>query len=108
MKSQVESLREVGYGTLSARLRNDATSISDADAAKYLAAIEREIHGSPNWARRAMNGALIAIGVHKPALRREAIAAAKRIGTVDVDHGETGCKTPEAVAYIDKAVKRKG
>ena len=32
-----------------------------------------------------------------------ATAAAKRIGKVDVDHGETGCKTPDAAPYIAKA-----
>jgi hypothetical protein len=30
------------------------------------------------------------------------MAAAKRIGTVDVDHGDTACKTPDAAATIDK------
>ena len=29
---------------------------------------------------------------------------AGRIGTVEVDHGETSCKTPEAVSYIKKTV----
>jgi hypothetical protein len=53
-----------------------------------------------------MNGALIGIGIAKPALRNKAIAAAKRIGKVEVDHGETNCKTPDAVTYIEKAVKR--
>jgi 3-methyladenine DNA glycosylase AlkD len=107
MKSADEAEREVGYGILSARLRRDAASISDNEAETALKTIEQEIHQSPNWARRAMNGSLIAIGVYKPVLRRAAIAAAKRIGTVAVDHGETGCKTPEAAAYIEKTVKRK-
>jgi len=54
-----------------------------------------------------MNGAVISIGVCKPALHEKAIAAATRIGKVMVDHGETGCTTPDAAAYIDKAVTRK-
>jgi 3-methyladenine DNA glycosylase AlkD len=106
MKSSEESSREIGYALFSARLRDDADSVSDADAETVLATIEKQIHGSPNWARRAMNGALISIGVNKPALRKAAIAAAKRIGKVEVDHGETGCKTPEAQAYIEKALQR--
>jgi hypothetical protein len=40
-------------------------------------------------------------------LQRQAIAAAKQIGKVEVDHGRTSCKTPDAVAYINKAVQRK-
>jgi hypothetical protein len=55
----------------------------------------------------AMNGALIAIGMRGPGLEKTAIAAAKRIGKVDVDHGETGCKTPDAAEYIRRAVARR-
>ena len=107
MKSKDECTREMGYGILGVRLRNDPESISDRDAARVLATIEKELHGSPNWARYAMNGALISIGVYKPALRKKAIEAAKRIGKVEVDHGETYCKTPDAVPYIQKASKRR-
>lgn len=107
MKSKSEDVREMGYTVLAYALRNDPDSISDADAAKILATIEKEIHRSPNWARYAMNSALISIGIYKPALRKQAIAAAKRIGKVEVDHGDTYCKTPDAVPYIEKAAKRK-
>ncbi|MDA0206235.1 MAG: hypothetical protein O3A53_09280 [Acidobacteria bacterium] len=37
----------------------------------------------------------------------EAVAAAKRIGVVEVDHGQTGCKTPGAASYIRKIVERR-
>jgi 3-methyladenine DNA glycosylase AlkD len=106
MKSKDEFPREMGYGIFGVRLKNDASSIGDADAERVLATIEKEIHRSPNWARYAMNGALISIGIYKPALRKKAIAAAKRIGKVEVDHGETNCKTPDAAPYIEKASKR--
>jgi 3-methyladenine DNA glycosylase AlkD len=107
MKSRDESAREMGYAILSMRLKDDPASVTDADAEKILATIEKEIHRSPNWARYAMNGALISIGVFKPALREKAIEAARRIGKVEVDHGETTCKTPDAVSYIEKASKHK-
>lgn len=68
--------------------------------------IERSIQGSKNWVKYAMNGALIAIGGSRPKLTARAIAAAKRIGPVEVDHGETGCKTPAAIAYIEKMRRR--
>ena len=97
-----ELVRETGYGLLAARLKN-----GDAlDAEPWLARIEKDIHGSPNLARHAMNNALIAIGVFVPGLRAKAVAAAKRIGKVEVDHGETNCETPDAVAYIAKAARR--
>ncbi|MEK6325674.1 MAG: DNA alkylation repair protein [Acidobacteriota bacterium] len=107
MKSPDEFAREMGYGILGVRLKDDPDSISDADVEKVLATIEKEIHRSPNWARYAMNGALISIGVFKPALRKKAIEAARRIGEVEVDHGETYCKTPNAVSYLEKDSKRK-
>lgn len=107
MKSPDEFPREMGYGILCVRLKDDPGSVSDADAERILATIEKEIHRSPNRARHAMNGALISIGVFKPALRQKAIEAAKRIGEVEVDHGETNCKTPDAVSYIERASKRK-
>jgi len=107
MKSPKEFVRAAGYGILGARLKEDPDSVSEADAGAILAAIEKEIHRSPNRARHAMNGALIGIGVFKPSLRKQAIDAATRIGKVEVDHGETSCTTPDAVSYIAKAAKRK-
>ncbi len=107
MKSSQESARGVGYALLAHRLKADGDCLSDADAGKILATIEKEIHGSANRARYSMNNALIAIGVFKPSLKKKAVESAKRIGKVEVDHGETDCKTPDAVAYIEKAAKRR-
>jgi 3-methyladenine DNA glycosylase AlkD len=105
MASSEEFTREVGYGILSASLKDEPDSLSDADAGKILKTIENEIHASPNWARYAMNSALISIGVFKPSCRKKAIDAARRIGKVKVDHGETTCKTPDAVPCIERASK---
>ena len=64
--------------------------------------IERTIHSAPNAQREVMNHAVIAIGCRSEALRKAATDAAKRIGKVEVDHGDTACKTPDAEAYIEK------
>ena len=103
VKSKDDLTKAGGY-TLLATL---AADLSDADARRHLASIETAIHAAPNRARYAMNSAVIAIGIHKPALQEEAIEAARRIGKVEVDHGNTGCKTPDAEAYILKAAARK-
>ena len=63
----------------------------------------RAIHAAPNAEREGMNLAVIAIGCRSPGLRKAAIAAAKRIGKVEVDHGDTACKTPDAAEYIEKS-----
>lgn len=65
-----------------------------------LAEIERTIHTAPNAERSAMNMAVIQIGCRNAELRKAAAAAAKRIGPVDIDYGDTACKTPDAAEYI--------
>jgi hypothetical protein len=54
-----------------------------------------------------MNGSIIAIGMRNKDLEKAAIATAKKIGHIDVDHGQTGCVTPDATDYIRKATARK-
>ena len=73
----------------------------------YLATIEREIHSSQNRVRHAMNNVLIAIGLRNERLAELAKEAAARIGKVEVDHGETSCKTPAAIPYIERGWARK-
>ncbi len=86
-------------GQLAAR----AASLPDAFFLELLAVIERSIHGAENAVRYGMNGTLIAVGLRNPVLRDAALAAAARIGHVDVDHGDTSCETPDARASIIKA-----
>jgi 3-methyladenine DNA glycosylase AlkD len=103
--SDEEWIGRAGYGLLGRAALEDAT-LPDECFEKFLTIIEREIHRSKNRVREAMNGALIAIGMRNEKLQKQAIAAARRIGKVVVDHGETGCKTPDAEAYILKAAAR--
>ena len=75
----------------------------DAAFEGYLAAIEKSIHSAPNRVRDAMLHALIAIGSRSDALADRSVAAAGRIGPVAVDHGATGCSTPDPLADVPKA-----
>lgn len=87
----------------------DGAAISPAFAAEQIDYIAANIQQQPNRTRHSMNQALICLGVMSPALARKAKAAAKRIGKVTVDHGQTSCRTPDAAAYIDKTLAhRKG
>ena len=72
------------------------------DFESMLTLIESGIHQAKNRTRHAMNNALIAIGSRNDLLAELATAAADRIGKVEVNHGETGCKTPDAAGYIAK------
>jgi 3-methyladenine DNA glycosylase AlkD len=106
-RARDEYTRAAGYDTLATMLKN-GVDLSDEYVSGLIDTIEREIHASPNRARHSMNNALIAIGGYRPSLRARVLGAAKRIGKVEVDHGDTSCKTPDAAAYIAKMVARKG
>lgn len=92
---------------LVAQLAMQDSDLPDAYFLARLDDIEREIHTRQNRVRDAMNNALIAIGIRNAALEPPALAAAARIGKVAVDHGQTGCKTPDAAAYIQHALARR-
>ncbi len=100
-KSRNEWVSSAAWGILSALAVGD-NDYPDAFFAPWIPIIERGIQDAPNRTRHVMNNALIAIGVRSDALTEQAIAAAGRMGTVTVDHGETNCKTPDAAAYIQK------
>jgi len=93
--------RSAAWG-LVGQMANRDEATPDPWFAGRLAEIERSIHAVPDAERGAMNLAVIAIGGRSAALRESALAAAKRIGRVEVDHGDTACKTPDAREYIGK------
>ena len=69
-----------------------------------LGQIEAEIGERPNRVRHEMNGALIVMALRDGNLRRSVLAAARRVGPVKVDHGQTGCKTPEVAPYVERTL----
>lgn len=104
--SDVEWLGQAGWSLLAQVARDDA-SLPDSYFEPYIDRIVRDLHTSQNRVRHSMNGALIAIGLRNAALEAKATAAAKQIGKVVVDHGQTDCKTPDAIAYMQKVKDRK-
>lgn len=96
--SDEEFVKRCGYSLVIALARN-AALMDDGTLEQYIGAIESDIHASPNRAREAMNKALIEIG-SRPGLRDQALTAAMRIGHVHIDHGETGCSTPDAILEL--------
>ena len=89
--SKNELIGCAGWHTLASIARQES-GLPDAYFEDHLETIESKIHTSKNWVKYAMNNALISIGTRNTKLEKKAIAAAKRIGKVEVDHGETGCK----------------
>lgn len=50
-----------------------------------------------------MNSFVIAVGSYVEPLSHKAGAAARKIGAVSADVGDTACEVPLAIAYIEKA-----
>jgi 3-methyladenine DNA glycosylase AlkD len=105
-QSSKEWIGRAGWMLLAHLALNDP-SLAGEYFTPYLETIEQHIHSHPNRTRDAMNSALIAIALRNPELERKSIAAARRIGKVDVDHGDTSCMTHDAEAYILKARGRR-
>jgi 3-methyladenine DNA glycosylase AlkD len=101
MRSRGEWLSSAGWNVV-ARVAADGETFAAEELEALVDRIEERIHASPNRTRHAMGGALIAIGLVNPALERRALAAARQIGPIEVDHGETSCKTPDVAGYIRK------
>jgi hypothetical protein len=67
-----------------------------------LRVVRDTIRQERNWVRYTMNGFVIAAGSYIPELQQEALDAARAIGKVHVDVGQTACKVPLAEEYIHK------
>lgn len=107
IKSKDEWVGRTGWNLIGGLAMNPEHKLADAYFEQMLGKIEKEIHGAKNFTRHAMNMTLICIGARSANLRKKAEAAAGRIGKVVVDHGETDCKTPDAIPYIERMWARK-
>ena len=101
LSSSNERLRASGW-TLLGRLSDLDESFPEDQLLCGVEVIEKSIHSAPNDVKNDMNGALITIGCRSFAMRKAVLAAAKRIGEVTVDHGDTACKTPDVAQTVEK------
>ncbi len=104
-RSKDEFIGMIGWTLLALLAMDDKSagqSLGDEYFENCLEIIENDIHKRKNRVRHEMNGALIAIGLRNDRLEKKALAVAAKIGKVEVDHGETSCKTPDAAEYIQK------
>ncbi len=102
-KAKPEFTQTAAWSTLAGIVKHNPEAVNKPILKEAINRIETTIHTAPNRARESMNTCLICIGTYRDDLRKAAIATAIRIGNVDVDHGETGCKTPDAASYIEKS-----
>jgi 3-methyladenine DNA glycosylase AlkD len=103
MKSKKERVACSGwcaYSGLVATMPDEALDLSEIK--NLLGEVVKGIKGAHNRVRYTMNGFVIAVGTYVKPLLKEAKAAARQIGEVSVDVGETACNVPLATAYIEK------
>ncbi|MCY1033629.1 DNA alkylation repair protein [Corallococcus sp. BB11-1] len=105
-RSSSEWVGRAGWQLLASLLMK-STVLAQEDLSPWVKRIEQELPTAKNRVREAMNSALIALGAQGGALQVAALATAKRLGKVEVDHGDTACETPDAAQYIQKVQARK-
>lgn len=106
INSENEWTASAGWNIM-AHLAMEDKSIPDEYFKSYMEIIKNSINEKKNRVKHSMNNALIAIGIRNEDLTKIAINIGKYIGKVKVDHGDTSCKTPDALEYIKKTLKRK-
>ena len=105
-RSTDEYVGRAGW-VLLAHLANDNPNLPDSYFEAYLDKIVTGIDKAPNRKKQAMHQAMLAIGARNEQLAKKAIMTARTVGPVEIDHGETDCKTPDAEGYIKKVWARK-
>ncbi len=68
----------------------------------YITYAEKNLQHAKNWTKESMNNCLIAIGGRNDHLKERVFKAADLIGLVEIDHGETSCKTFDIKDYVNK------
>jgi 3-methyladenine DNA glycosylase AlkD len=103
MASGTDHVAASGWCTYSGLVATKADEALDlAEVEKLLGTIVGGIHKAQNRERHTMNNFVIAVGGYVLPLSQKAKAAARKIGVVTVDMGDTACEVPLATAYIEK------
>lgn len=101
--SKKETTACAGWCTYSGIVSTQADDELDmAEVNDLIDRVVREIDDARNYVRYTMNGFVIAVGGYFKPLLKQAKQAAKSIGVVSVDMGQTSCKVPLATDYIKK------
>jgi hypothetical protein len=101
IESKKESIAVAGWATLASVVcvrSDEVLPIRQLEA--LMARVVEGIHTAPNRVRYVMNNFIICCGTYVAPLAEKALTAAKEIGPVEVDMGQTDCKVPDAVPYI--------
>lgn len=109
MRADEEMIAVAGWSTYSNYISITPNEDLDMDEIRSLLnQVRKTIHEERNRVRYVMNSFVISVGAYIPQLTDTAKKIGKAIGKVHVDVGNTACKVPIAVDYIEKVeVKNK-
>jgi hypothetical protein len=92
-----------GWCTYSGLIATHADETLDIkEIEELLGMVVKEIGGASGRTKYTMNGFVITVGAYVKPLLAKAKAAAKQIGAISIDMGDTACKVPLAAEYIAK------
>ena len=101
--SRKESIASSGWATYAGIVATTPDEELDLDEIrKLLDRVVSQIDAAADRVRYTMNGFVIAVGAYVKPLLKQAKRAARSLGSVSVDVGDTACKVPLATAYIEK------
>jgi 3-methyladenine DNA glycosylase AlkD len=107
IEAKDDKIAAIGWSTwcsLLALIPNEKLDLDELK--KLLDRVQKTLQQSPDKVRYSMNMFVISLAIYVGELRSAAIAAAKKIGTVEVDMGDTSCQVPYAPDYIERARQR--
>lgn len=106
IQSEEERIASCGWATLSSMLLIIPNEELDLQWMKNtVTEFPSKIHQCQNRVKHAMNNFVIALGSSVPELTAFCKEIGQKIGKVEVYMGETSCKTPLIVPYIEKVEK---
>jgi 3-methyladenine DNA glycosylase AlkD len=101
--SKKEHVAAAGWNTYSGIVatRPDE-ALEFAEIQSLLDKAVKDMGAAKNRVRHTMNVFVISVGSYVKPMLKQAKVAARQIGAVEVDVGDTACKVPLATAYIEK------
>lgn len=104
IKAKDEKLQSAGWSTYSCLLALKQDEELDLkEIASLLDKIAATIHSQEERVKYTMNGFVISAGSYVKAMHEKAKETARTVGPVKVSMGNTSCKVPDAMPYIEKA-----
>jgi len=103
IEADEEGIASTGWATLSNLVSIKEDKELNIELLKQLLdRVAAQIHSNRNRVKYAMNGFVIATACFVKELTETGKQTAQKIGKVDVDMGDTACKIPSALEYIQK------